>query len=211
MIDQITGIIWDWNGTLLNDMQLCVRTMNEMLEKRHLPLLSMDGYKEVFSFPVKDYYEKIGFDFSREPFEIPAMEFITRYNDQMSGCSLHLDSLNVLSYFDSLGIRQFMLSAMRQEELEANLKLHGVRRYFEHVSGLDDHYAFSKVENGRRMINLLKMSPEELVLIGDTIHDFEVARELGCRCLLIANGHQSHEVLESTGTTVLDCIGDLIS
>lgn len=211
MIDRISGIIWDWNGTLLNDMQLCVRTMNELLEKRHLPLLTIDDYREVFSFPVRNYYEKIGFDFSREPFEIPAMEFITRYNEQMGGCSLHLDTLNVLRYFNSVGIKQFVLSAMRQEELESNLKLHGIRKYFEHVSGLNDHYAASKIDNGLRLIAALNLNPDELVLIGDTIHDFEVATELGCRCVLIANGHQSREILESAGVLVLDHIGDLIS
>lgn len=211
MIDQITGIIWDWNGTLLNDMQLCVRTMNELLEKRRLPLLTMDAYRDVFSFPVKNYYEKIGFDFSNEPFEIPALEFISRYNEQMGGCSLHPDSVNVLRYFNSVGVRQFVLSAMRQQELEDNLKLHGVRSYFEYVSGLDDHYATSKIENGRRLIRELHINPEELVLIGDTVHDFEVASELGCQCVLIANGHQSRENLESTGVLVLDSIGSLIS
>lgn len=211
MIDRITGIIWDWNGTLLNDMQLCVSTMNELLERRHLPQLTIDDYREVFSFPVRSYYEKIGFDFSREPFEIPAMEFITRYNDQMGGCSLHLDTLNVLRYFNSVGIKQFVLSAMRQEELESNLKLHGIRKYFEHVSGLDDHYAASKIDNGLRLIAALNLNPAELVLIGDTLHDFEVATELGCRCVLIANGHQSREILESAGVLVLNHIGDLIS
>jgi phosphoglycolate phosphatase len=211
MIDQITGIIWDWNGTLLNDLQLCVSTMNQLLEERHLPRLTTDGYREVFSFPVKGYYEKIGFDFSREPFEIPATEFITRYNEQMGGCSLHPDSVNVLRYFNAVGIKQFVLSAMQHDELENNLKIHGVRRYFEHVSGLDNHYATSKIENGRRLIRELNLVVEELVLIGDTLHDFEVAGELGCRCVLIANGHQSRQVLESAGVLVLDTISALIS
>ncbi len=211
MIDRITGIIWDWNGTLLNDMQLCVLTMNELLEKRNLPLLSVDGYKEVFSFPVRDYYAKIGFDFEREPFEVPALEFIGRYNEQMGGCSLHPDSQNVLRYFNSVGIRQFVLSAMRQEELDANLKLHGVSRFFEHASGLDDHYATSKIENGHRLISDFNLNIDELVLIGDTIHDFEVASELGCQCVLIANGHQAKEILQATGVLVVDRISQLLT
>ena len=211
MIDRITGIIWDWNGTLLNDMNLCVQTMNELLVKRNLPLLSFDGYKDVFSFPVRDYYAKIGFAFEREPFEIPALEFISRYNEQMGGCSLHPDSLDVLKYFDSVGIRQFILSAMRQEESDANLKLHGVSQYFEYVFGLDDHYATSKIENGHRLISSFNLNVDELVLIGDTVHDFEVASELGCQCVLIANGHQTKEILQETGVLVVDRISELLS
>jgi phosphoglycolate phosphatase len=69
MFDQISGIIWDWNGTLLDDTELSVQTMNQMLQKRNLQQLTHASYKEVFSFPVKDYYRKIGFNFTSEPFE----------------------------------------------------------------------------------------------------------------------------------------------
>jgi phosphoglycolate phosphatase len=106
MLSQIRCIIWDWNGTLLDDVELCVQTINEMLEKRDLQTLSLSGYKDVFSFPVKNYYQKIGFDFRNEPFEIPALEFTERYNDQVIGCQLHEDSFRILSYFHSIGIRQ---------------------------------------------------------------------------------------------------------
>ena len=96
------GIIWDWNGTLLNDTGLAVQTMNEMLEKRGLPTLSMEHYKSVFTFPVSNYYQKIGFDFQVEPFEIPANEFIVGYNDRLRSCSLHQDALLVLGHFRCL-------------------------------------------------------------------------------------------------------------
>lgn len=210
MMDRIGGIIWDWNGTLLNDIQLCVQTINEMLDKRNLPLLSVNDYKDVFSFPVKNYYQKIGFDFEVEPFEIPALEFIERYNEQMNGCSLHQNSLIVLSYFQSVGIRQFVLSAMKQDALEDCLNHQQISHFFEHISGLDNHYAASKMENGRRLISGLNLNIAELVLIGDTVHDFEVATELGCQCILIANGHQSREVLQATGVLVIDRLEQLL-
>jgi phosphoglycolate phosphatase len=210
MIDHFAGIIWDWNGTLLNDTQLCVQTMNELLEKRGLPLLSVDVYKNVFSFPVRDYYQKIGFNFQLEPFEIPALEFIGRYNEQMNQCSLHRNSVKVLNHFQSLGIRQFVLSAMKQDALDECLNHHRINHFFEHISGLDNHYAVSKTENGHRLITKLNLKADELVLIGDTVHDFEVAHELGCSCILIANGHQSREVLQETGVLVIDEIKQLI-
>ena len=62
----MNSIIWDWNGTLLNDLDLSVSTINTLLYKRELPLLKNDTYKEVFSFPVKDYYQAVGFDFMKE-------------------------------------------------------------------------------------------------------------------------------------------------
>lgn len=211
MVDRISGIIWDWNGTLLNDVQLCVESMNELLVRRNLPLLEIDRYKEVFSFPVKEYYGKIGFDFEKEPFEIPALEFINRYNEQMKECSLHKDSLNVLTYFQSLGIRQFVLSAMKQDALDDCLDHFHLSWFFERASGLDNHFAASKIENGKQLISEFNLNPSELVLIGDTIHDFDVAKKLGCQCVLIANGHQSKEILQATGVQVSDRISELLA
>jgi len=209
MTNRVKGIIWDWNGTLLDDTKLAVETMNGMLGKRNLQTLSVDQYKEVFTFPVKDYYEKIGFDFELEPFEIPAIEFIERYNRLVSDCNLHDDAIPVLEYLKYYHIRQFVVSAMQQEMLDQCMEHYDIGKYFEHVSGLDNHYADSKVDNAKRMIADLQLNPEELILIGDTIHDFEVASELGCKCILIANGHQSRLVLQSTGTTIVDSLMQL--
>lgn len=210
MIDRISGIIWDWNGTLLNDSGLAVQTMNKMLERRGLPMLSVDDYKSVFTFPVKDYYQKIGFDFQTEPFEIPALEFIDCYNSQVNECSLHKDTLRVLEYFRSIDVKQYILSAMEQEVLDNCLSHYRIDGFFEYVSGLDNIYAASKIENGYRLIAELKLDASELVLIGDTVHDFEVATELGCQCVLIADGHQSKEVLQATGALVIDSISELL-
>jgi len=210
MIDRIAGIIWDWNGTLLNDTQLCVHTINELLVRRDLPVLTVPNYKEVFSFPVENYYQKIGFDFQEEPFEVPALEFISIYNEQVNECKLHHDSLRVLNYFQSVGIRQFVLSAMQQDVLEDCLVQQNIRQFFEHVSGLDNHFAVSKIENGHRLIKEMQLDPSELVLIGDTIHDFEVATELGCQCVLVTNGHQSKEVLQKSGVLVIDSLQQLL-
>jgi len=204
------SIIWDWNGTLLNDMELCVSSINSLLEKRNLKKLDTTVYKEVFSFPVKDYYEAIGFDFSREDFAIPAQEFIDLYNNGVAGCGLHKEAFDVLNYFKSTGKRQFVLSAMKQDMLITTLKHQNIFNYFEGIFGLDDHYAVSKIERGKQMISDLKIHKESAVIIGDTIHDFEVAQELGISCILIANGHQSEERLKTTGVPVLANLGELL-
>lgn len=210
MFKHIKGIIWDWNGTLLNDAGLAVETMNEMLARRNLPELSIEQYKQVFSFPVSDYYQRIGFDFEREPFEIPALEFIVRYNELVNHCLLHSDSISILNHFKIKDYRQFILSAMKQDTLDQCLTHFSITHFFEHISGLGDHYANSKTENGRRLIAGLNLEPKQLLVIGDTVHDYEVASELGCSCVLVANGHQSKSVLQATGARIIDQLSQLL-
>ncbi len=211
MIDGVRGIIWDWNGTLLDDAMLAVSTMNQILEKRGMALLSVDTYKSVFTFPVIKYYQRIGFDFQREPFEIPASEFIDLYNSKVDKCRLHNDTVRILSAFQSRRMRQFILSAMEQTVLDQCLLNYKIDHFFEYALGLDNIYAASKIENGRRLIAQQNLKASQLVLIGDTVHDFEVATELGCSCILVADGHQSKGVLQETGAKVLDSISQLLN
>ncbi|MFV0592947.1 MAG: HAD family hydrolase [Draconibacterium sp.] len=204
------SVIWDWNGTLLNDLDFCIHTINQLLRKRGLALLDHTQYKEVFSFPVKDYYTAIGFDFSKEDFEIPAREFIDLYNSGVKNCKLHSTARSVLNFFQNSGKQQFVLSAMKQNMLEETLEHQNIRHYFEGIAGLNDHYAASKIERGKQLIDKYHIQKEKAVMIGDTIHDYEVAEKLGISCILIANGHQSKERLESTGTFVVDKLEKLI-
>lgn len=204
------SILWDWNGTLLNDLDFCISTINILLKRRNLPTLNHNSYKEVFSFPVKDYYKEIGFDFEKEDFAIPAKEFIDLYNSQVENCALHNSALEVLTHFQKKGNRQFVLSAMKQNMLEKTLKHNNIFHLFEGVAGLNDHYAVSKIERGEQLISEFKIEKEETWIIGDTIHDFEVAEKLGIKCILIADGHQSETRLNKTTALTLQELNQLL-
>ena len=206
----MAAVIWDWNGTLLNDLEHCISTINILLKNRNLALLDNSIYREVFSFPVKDYYHKIGFDFNKEDFAIPAREFIDLYNAGVNTCPLHYSAVEVLTFFRENGFRQFVLSAMKQNMLDQTLKHHNIYNYFEGVAGLNDHYAVSKIERGQQLIQEFGIEKSGTFIVGDTIHDFEVAEELGIRCILIADGHQSEERLRNTGATVIADLKQLI-
>jgi len=208
---KINTVIWDWNGTLLNDLDLCVSTINKLLEKRRLPLLDNYSYKEAFSFPVKNYYEAIGFDFLKENFEIPAKEFINLYDNGVNDCSLHSSVNEVLAVFKKKGIRQFVLSAMKQTMLQQTMEDKGILHYFEAIAGLKDHYAVSKIERGKQLISEFDINREDGCIIGDTDHDFEVAKNLGIKCILVADGHQSEQRLISTGAKVVSSLDNLIN
>ena len=207
----MNSVIWDWNGTLLNDIDLCINSINKLLKERKLPQIDSKTYREIFSFPVQEYYKTLGFDFEKEDFSIPAHQFIDLYHEGFDSCSLHNKSVEVLAYFSKKGVRQFVLSAMKHEMLEKTLKMKGISQYFEGVAGLKDHYAVSKLEQGKQLISDFEIEIETTWLVGDTTHDFDVATELGVNCILIADGHQSKERLSQTGGIVISSLFELIT
>jgi phosphoglycolate phosphatase len=82
----------------------------------------------------------------------------------------------------------------------------GVDSRFQHVWGLGDLFAESKIDLGRRMLKAVGMNPATVLLVGDTVHDYEVARQLGCRVVLVAGGHQSERRLRACGCPIIDRI-----
>lgn len=204
-------IIWDWNGTLLDDAWLCVEVMNGMLEKRGLPQVSLDFYRSVFTFPVRDYYQELGYDFSREVFEEVGMEFMVLYNQRQKECRLHEEVVTVLETFRQHGFGQSILSAREQNELITETIDLGVNQYFTKVYGLDDHYAHGKTGVGLKLIGDLSLPPTSLLFIGDTRHDAEVACEIGIDCILITNGHHNEERLRKCSFPVIRNLNELTS
>jgi len=197
-------IIWDWNGTLVDDAWLCVEIMNNILEKRNLNSITLDDYRKHFTFPVKDYYVKLGFDFSIEPFEVCGMEFIYDFKKRKFDASLYSKIESVLDKISKVGISHSILSAQNQPLLNETVAHYQLQNKFEGVNGLDNHYAHSKVNIGKSWIKALNYNHNEIIMIGDTVHDYEVAQAMGTDCILISSGHNSRERLENTGVLVLD-------
>lgn len=202
-------IIWDFNGTLLDDMQVCVDCMNSLLEKRGLNIINLERYREIFTFPVRDYYLSLGFNFEEEPFEIPAHQFIDLYRENLQAAPLKQHAREMLDYFVKLGYRQVILSAMEQEFLEETIRAKGISGYFDTIEGITNHLADGKLELARDLISRLGREIQDIYLIGDTLHDLEVARDTGIPCVLVADGHQSFKRLVASGGRVVKDLQEL--
>lgn len=187
---QKTHVLWDWNGTLLDDIDLCVEVIGELLTRYDLPLIDREIYRARFGFPVRAYYERIGFDFSRTPFETVAAEFVAAYNARVERCSLFPDAKDLIQSLSREGRTQAILSAAHEVELMRLTGKHGLKEWLAHVYGLPDHYAAGKIARGKELITALGANPKDCVLVGDTIHDAEVAEALGIDVILLGDGHQ---------------------
>jgi len=208
-LNQIKHIIWDWNGTLLDDLDLCISIINPMLAKRGLGLISVSRYLEVFNFPVRDYYLELGFDFDQEPFEDISTEFITAYEKGRPGCQLMDDARETLETFHRSGRTQSILSASKVSYLEQAIVDYKIQEYFNAVKGLDNHHAAGKIALARSYMNESAHDPDQVILIGDTVHDAEIAQDIGVNYVLIPNGHQDRDRLTKAGGILINSLADL--
>ncbi|UCF17323.1 MAG: HAD family hydrolase, partial [Phycisphaerales bacterium] len=156
------------------------------------------------------FYERLEFDFSVEPYEAIAREYIKRYDQRCRECRLHDHAMDVLRHCLESGLRQSILSAYHQTRLEGMLDFFELRPLFTTVMGLDDHHAHGKIKQGIRLTYESEIGPGQAVLIGDTIHDYEVARQAGVDCVLFAGGHYHQQRLRSCGVPVVSSLEQLV-
>ena len=116
----------------------------------------------------------------------------------------------MLRTIQSRSISQSILSASRQDFLLDWVSFHKLENYFFKIVGIDNQYANGKIAQGIKLINDLPYNEEDIVIVGDTIHDSDVAEKLKINCVLIDHGHVSGERLKKTGRIVFSNFRDLI-
>jgi phosphoglycolate phosphatase len=192
----IRHVIWDFNGTLLDDLSCCLGALSTLLEERALPPITTERYREEFGFPVRDFYVGLGFDFEREDFDAVSRTFISRYLDRIGDARAYAGAHDALRYVAERELSQSVLSAMESTMLSSLIERYELGEPMQYVRGLSDLRASSKVEIGRSLLAEIGAPPETVVVVGDTLHDHETALALGCRSVLVSHGHQARARIE---------------
>lgn len=205
-----THILWDFNGTIIDDVATGIKSVNTLLKRRGLPTIdSLERYHSVFTFPITEYYINLGFDFEKEPFADIAIEWTEQNEENIKKATLHKGVKEALELFKEKNIPQIILSATKRDMLINHIKGLGIYGYFDEFLGLDNIHAESKVAIA---VEWMKAHPgAQPLMIGDTTHDSEAAQKMGCDCILVARGHQSRETLISTGRRVCNSLDEIIA
>lgn len=168
-------VYWDWNGTLINDVDICVDLTNEFLEKKGVATISKDFYLKSFTIPVINYYKKLDIEKHGISFEEITQSFVSGYNKRRHLQPLYEGSKELICTLNEKNVTQVVLSAAHIDELHYQMKKHDLEEYFDHVSGSSDYSAGSKLERGLK----LKTEFGEGIMVGDTIHDIEIGKKWG--------------------------------
>jgi len=201
---KIKEIVWDWNGTLINDTSLCVDILNKILFLHDQPSISIEYYRNNFSFPVSAFYKIISLPSSGKKFDDVSLTFISEYRLKWKECNLQPGVLQILKLIKQLGLRQSILSAGNQSDVEVFLDHFKLESFFNQVFGTDNIKAEGKIELGKKFITDSNLRPDEILLVGDTIHDLQVANEIGCSVLFFSQGHNSNNQLSGYSVHIIN-------
>ncbi len=192
----VKNIVFDFNGTIIDDVDICLNLLNKMLEENnHKGNISKERYLQIFDFPIIEYYQRAGFDFSKDDFKSLSSQFDKEYREYFPNLKPFDDVVSFIKkYYQKYNL--YILSATRQDLLIDEVKQLNLEKYFKGIIGINNIYAYSKLEAAKEFFKQHQLEFNSTLFIGDTIHDNQVAKELNSTSILISRGHQSIDVLK---------------
>ncbi|WP_158840336.1 HAD family hydrolase [Saccharothrix deserti] len=203
-------VVWDWNGTLLADNDAVLAAVNRVCRHFGRPPITLDHWRDVFSRPLKDCYERL---LDRELTARDWADIDVLYHDEyrnlLNLCGL---ATGVPHHLRQLRHTQSLLSMWFHDELVPLITDFGLEELFTRVDGLRlTTGGGSKAEHLAEHLDALKLHPHRVVLIGDVVDDAEAARHVGAQVVLVATGTSSRKVLEQAGAPVADSIPEALT
>jgi phosphoglycolate phosphatase len=186
----VRAVCWDWNGTLLDDVARCLRVMNRMLADFGRPVIAdVDAYRAVFRFPLDRFYADVGIDAGE--YHAAADRYLELLQADGVDVPLHAGARETIDAVRALGVAQVLASATQAPILEAQLQPHEIAHAFDAILSITDPHRASKRDVITTWLRATGHDAGDVLLIGDTNHDQEIALELGTRFVHFEGGHQA--------------------
>lgn len=203
-------IVWDFNGTLLNDVQASFDAFNELCVKYHIPIIeTIEEYRHRFSFPVINLYEEQGFDISN--YDVLSIDYVEHFYQKIPTIPLHHDAYTVLNKTKELGYTNILISATQHSVLNQLVDYYALTPYFSLVLGTSNNDGNSKLDVVSSWFHRSTIQPQDIVFIGDSLHDATCADHINSSAILISHGHQSETVLKESNYTIASSLMDVLN
>ncbi|MGW7696126.1 HAD family hydrolase [Streptomyces asiaticus] len=210
--NHVTHLVWDWNGTLLHDIDAVISATNASFHEIGLPPITLERYRDLYCVPVPRFYERLmGRLPSDEEWAVMDEAFHRHYWVLAETAGLAIGARQLLTEWQEAGLTQSLCSLAPHEYLLPLVRTHGIERHFVRVDGRTGQSNTGKAEQMMRHIAALEgMPPQRMVVIGDALDDAVAARHVGARAVLYTGGSHSRTSLEAAGVPVVDTLEEAV-
>ncbi len=182
------NLIFDWSGTLVDDLGPVIEATNAVLGKYEIAALDREAFRRVFRLPYREFYAEL---LPEIPLEELEAHFRPAFDAALSPVTVLPHAREKLEWCSALGIRVFVLTSMDTLAFERQMDEFGLRHHFEATySGVLD-----KREIIHQILETHGLTPSETAFVGDMTHDVETARHGGIASIAVLTGYNHAEIL----------------
>lgn len=209
----ITHIVWDWNGTLLDDNHANLAAVNHVCAAFGRPPVELEYWRSVFRRPLVPCYEELlGRTFAEGEWDMANQAYDRHYLEHLPSCDLSPGVPDVLHEWAGDGGTQSLLSMASHDHVVPLVEHRGLSTHFTRIDGRRFETSHdSKAEHLVHHLEAQDIDPSHVVLIGDIDDDARAAREAGAHSVLVASGLMARHRLEATGFPVVDTAVEAVS
>lgn len=207
-------VVWDWNGTLFDDLTIVVQSVNATLERFGAGPIAADDYRDHYTRPVHRFYDRLlGRAVTEEEWEWIDRTFHDVYRNLLHLGDLTHDARAALDAVAGEGQSQSLLSMWWHDELVPMAGRLGVAAYMARIDGNRGEAGETKAAHLSSHLTRLRSEGWRVggaVVIGDSLDDAVAAAEAGVDAVLYDGGsHHRHE-LEAAGVPIADTLLDAV-
>ena len=182
------NLIFDWSGTLVDDLGPVIEATNAVLAKYNIEPLDRESFRRSFRLPYREFYAEL---LPHIPLEELESHFRPAFDAAVTPVTVLPFAREKLEWCASLGIRCFVLTSMDTLAFERQMDEFGLRGHFEATySGVLD-----KREVIHEILKTHHLAPSETAFVGDMTHDVETARHGGVSSIAVLTGYNHAEIL----------------
>ena len=200
-------LVWDWNGTVLNDFEIILRSTNDSFGDHGLPPITADQYRTQIKMPIRAFYADIlGHEPTDEEWEAMDATFHKYYVAYEREARLSDGLPDLFRHWAGRGRSQSLLSMYHDDKLVPVVRHHGISHHFALVQGTRPPRPARKAEHLADHLRQLRLDPARVVLIGDSPDDANAAFSVGARVILYGGGFAAAAALQATGAPIADTL-----
>jgi phosphoglycolate phosphatase-like HAD superfamily hydrolase/8-oxo-dGTP pyrophosphatase MutT (NUDIX family) len=182
------NLIFDWSGTLVDDLGPVIEATNAVLAPYGVPAFDREAFRRAFRLPYREFYEEW---LPGVPLDELEARFRPAFDAAVAPVTVLPHALEKLDWCRALGIRTFVCTSMDAVAFARQLADFGLEGHFEATyAGVLD-----KREVIHQILETHRLDPAETAFIGDMTHDIETARHGGVASIAVLTGYQDAEVL----------------
>lgn len=205
-------IVWDWNGTLLDDNHAVVSAVNSVCTHFDREHIDIDEWRAIFSRPLRTCYERLlRCEITEDDWSRVDELYHVAYRELLDSCGMTDGVPHVLQDWAATGGTQSLLSMWFHDELVDLVTARGLHALFDRMDGLRSSVGGgSKDVHLRAHLDAQELDPAEVVLIGDVLDDAHAAEQAGAHCVLVTTGVMDRPKLEKSGYPVADSLPEAL-
>jgi phosphoglycolate phosphatase-like HAD superfamily hydrolase/ADP-ribose pyrophosphatase YjhB (NUDIX family) len=199
----IRNIIFDWSGTLVDDLPAVLKASNFVLTQSGRPEMSLAEFRAEFSLPFTNFYSRHTPDVPMEKLEGWFHAEFKRSQDSV--CELP-HAREFLEFCRAKQFRTFLLSSVHTDHFKVQCRVTGFDAF------LDRPYTdvWDKRKKIRDILAENSLQPDETLFIGDMEHDIETARHGGIHSSAVLTGYNTVDQLRAAKPDlIVEHLGEL--